>query len=341
MFYYVGNAGFKLSVEGLLNWLLVRASSVGARQTIDDAIRFQSEDAFPCVFTVALTDLVVPHPVELTATMRMVPFSGAEFIEHGILLPDMAQTLGMIRSAVQLEVRHPKLKDAAADSTSPSSLAAQALGNEARHRLDEARLCLGLVKPSRVRLVAARTSLPPEVPLTGYVSSGSWSSVVEPSVDTNFDAAECLQAHNVCTAFLALDSTVRRRLRVPMDRLQSAVGERHKMVDSAIDIGISLESLLIDEHGTEIMYKLAMRGARLLGADREDRETLFALFQGLYTARSRAAHGGELEDKIRTKGRGHVAPRAVLDEGYPLAARAIRKVIEMGKIPDWDDLVMG
>jgi hypothetical protein len=68
-------------------------------------------------------------------------------------------------------------------------------------------------------------------------------------------------------------------------------------VDSAIDLGIILESLFLPDQGAELSYRLKMRAGKLLGQTVDERETLSRHFGKLYDIRSTAVHTGELPRK--------------------------------------------
>ncbi len=122
-----------------------------------------------------------------------------------------------------------------------------------------------------------------------------------------------------------------------MQRLNSAM-RRKSAVDSAIDLGIALESIFLrdtTDDRSELTFKLRVRASRWLGATPEERGGLSALLRDLYAARSSAVHRGYVSDSIRGK-----PTHELLEEGHKLAAGALVRLIETGN-PNWDVVTYG
>ena len=172
-------------------------------------------------------------------------------------------------------------------------------------------------------------------PLGG--AGGSGSRPVPYAVTHDFTVTDCELARGVHAAFYPLSDIAKNGLRVPMQRLQNALLERRDPVDSAIDLGIALEAFLLsDNTKTEIGYRFALRGARLLATDPKEQGELYDALTSLYTTRSTAVRRGVLPTKPGKRREAWTAEQ--LAAGYPLAARAIRKVIELGGVEDWEDV---
>jgi hypothetical protein len=138
----------------------------------------------------------------------------------------------------------------------------------------------------------------------------------------------------VVNAFFVCPPALREELRIAIDRLNLAAGNLD-VVDIAIDLGISLEALLLHQMGRdrgELSYRLRLRGAALLGGTVADRKATYDVLNRMYGYRSAAAHTGRLDADVKY---------ANFDPGIALGARLIRKVIEHGAWPDWDARVLG
>lgn len=123
-----------------------------------------------------------------------------------------------------------------------------------------------------------------------------------------------------------------KSLAVPIDRLGRSRMNRSRE-DSAIDLGVSMEALLM--HGDskanqEIGFKLGLRAGWLLGANVEDRIAVKKRVGNLYAARSRAAHGGKLMPNDFDQ-----------EDADALVRTLINVVLERGEIPDWIRLTFG
>ena len=91
--------------------------------------------------------------------------------------------------------------------------------------------------------------------------------------------------------------------------------ERHRPGDpeSLLDLTAAYEALILNDGGQgELSYRLALRVARLFGPTYKDRHIVFEVLRGMYSARSRLAHG------------------ATLDSMKPLHASLVQAALEMG-----------
>ena len=123
-------------------------------------------------------------------------------------------------------------------------------------------------------------------------------------------------------------------MRIGLDRLNLALG-REEIVDRAIDLGISLEVMLL--HGirerTEMTYRASIRGATFLGGSQQDRMKTFKLLRVAYDLRSKAVHTGELKMGKKYNG---PPPKDLLEDAANLCASVARTLIKRGSFPDWE-----
>lgn len=169
----------------------------------------------------------------------------------------------------------------------------------------------------------------------GAWSSSGWADL---GVESREATDEDLEAfRDILTKYLALDDKRRSKLDVPLHRLREAARHRNP-VDRAIDLGVALEALLLDDQSEQVQLALQfrLRGAWLLGKDLDERKKLYKLLKDIYSYRSSAAHTGKLTKGI--KGYEHACGR--LAEGIKLCADAIEAVINVGDI-HWEDLLLG
>jgi hypothetical protein len=73
-------------------------------------------------------------------------------------------------------------------------------------------------------------------------------------------------------------------------RFESAF-ERHDLEDSLVDLWVAFEALLLPDAKQELRYRAALRIARLVGSNAEDRTRIFKLARASYDARSSVVHG--------------------------------------------------
>lgn len=108
-------------------------------------------------------------------------------------------------------------------------------------------------------------------------------------------------------------------------------------VDAAIDLGIVLETLFLQDRSderAELTFRLQVRAARYLAADPQERRRIYTLVGNLYKLRSKATHRGRVGEKIRG-----VPVQDLLDQGFGLAAVTLGRLISTGD-PDWDQVIL-
>jgi hypothetical protein len=108
-------------------------------------------------------------------------------------------------------------------------------------------------------------------------------------------------------------------------------------VDAAIDFGIAMEAVFLEDNDRdEITYRLTMRAGRFLGSDLASRQAARRLFSGLYDLRSKAAHRAAIPESVKNV----PAEYALLGYGYAQLRGTMRAILEEGKWPDWNELLL-
>jgi hypothetical protein len=109
--------------------------------------------------------------------------------------------------------------------------------------------------------------------------------------------------------------------------------------ERAIELGIALEALLMKGDSTanqEIRFKVGLRAAWLAGNAVDERADIFTKVRKLYDLRSKAAHSGQLatvDDPLERE--------IQLSEGTELVARLVKTILDRGRWPEWNHLVLG
>ena len=127
------------------------------------------------------------------------------------------------------------------------------------------------------------------------------------------------------------------KLRIPIDRWAKSMAEEDPN-DQIIDLGIALESLYVPESQSEVSFRFALHAAWHLGKDKTQRQELRKVFKQIYTARSDIVHTGRLRRKT-AKSLGDVSE--FVSRAQDLCWQGINSIIDAGKIPVWDDLIVG
>ena len=74
-------------------------------------------------------------------------------------------------------------------------------------------------------------------------------------------------------------------------------------------------------------YKLGLRAALLVGGSAVDRIEIKDIVKNFYDARSKVVHGSAAGKNL-----------AVIDQGLDICARVLRRMVEIGREPDWSKL---
>jgi hypothetical protein len=211
--------------------------------------------------------------------------------------------------------------------------------------LDAARLMVLLVEGD-VAPIPSHTLGPWEewVPCSGV--TGDWGQRHPRAAMNHMTKLAVSESHradwrSLLDQFVGLGKQDKRAVTTALDRLATSVHE-DQLEDSAIDLGIALEALLLSSHsgGGEFKLAFSLRGSWWLGTTPGERIELFALLQWLYKQRSQAAHGDRLDSQFRNHEGQDVPSHQALTIGRDLCRRVIRRTLELGGFPDWSSVVL-
>ena len=146
--------------------------------------------------------------------------------------------------------------------------------------------------------------------------------------ETEINEAKCLYKK-----LIDLDSgDSGKKVQISCDRWLKSKTPRNP-IDQIIDLGIAFESLYVPDGGRgEIRFKFAVHAAWHLGKDHEDRKALMEEFKKIYDWRSKVVHTGKLPNKEVDK---------IIERAQDLCRQSIMKILEDGKFPDWNSLILG
>lgn len=312
----------------LAEWLLGRAGTVGVNQAVEDLRRYLGTERLPCHSTVAVGGIEIDRAFDLGHGMQLVPWKDvwnsrtkravdqAETFHRSFYDPDCA----LLR-----EVELPRVHVHYTDTS--FHFQSRDVGTET-----DLLLCLGLPGPTAPVLLASWLEPPEWAPM--ITGSLSMPFVEGPGKAKPFPETAVVEGSRVFSNWLGLSEERRLELRVPMQRLNSAM-RRASLVDSAIDLGIALESIFLRDGQGALTFRLRVRAARWLGSTPEERRRLSATVGDLYAVRSRAVHEGRVPDAIHQR-----TTKELLEAGYELTARALVALISKGD-PDWDAVTYG
>ena len=167
-----------------------------------------------------------------------------------------------------------------------------------------------------------------------WVDSNPWRS------SPKAGKAHIKKAKDLYKKLVKFKSSDRTRLGIAIDRwLKSKT--REARIDQIIDLGIAFEALYVPDGGSgEITFKLKVRAAWYLGNDKEDRSDLLTKFRDIYKSRSNAVHDGQLGRTVKFGG-DNISASEFIKEVQELCHQSIIKILEKGRFPDWNSLIIG
>lgn len=161
---------------------------------------------------------------------------------------------------------------------------------------------------------------------------------------TNAEQTEIDKAKHYYNILDNPNSCIVDKLQIPIDRwIKSKTNKSN--VDKIIDLGIALEALYLSDsdYNREIRFRFSLHAAWHLGKDKAHREELLKEFKKIYDWRSTVVHTGKLPEKGRGKKKKPYPPEEVeafITNAQDLCQKSILKILEDGKFPNWNDLIL-
>ena len=154
--------------------------------------------------------------------------------------------------------------------------------------------------------------------------------------------SEIDQAKRLYGKLVNPNSNVRNRLQIPINRWIKSKTYKDS-IDKIIDLGIALEALYLPKDTIDqLSFQFRLHASWHLGKDKEDRELLLHEFKAIYTLCSKAVHNGEVPEKIQIrKGEERIDTSQFIPRAKDLCRQSIMKILEDGKLPNWNDLILG
>jgi len=328
-----------MTLDNLASWLLSRARVNGVEPSIEDLDTYARAKTFKSRFTVGLGGVTVTERHNLGQQMKLIP----DCEDVRLFLPKQERELKP--TGISLEIDHPKLfTEAAHPASAPDSLPTMKtyarcnqISADAFKRLDAARFCIALSLnhpvPEARRVAGVVESVPS--------SSGRGSFAIpyvpkyQPKELTPRQISAAVGLHAKLTALAS--SSLRERLLIALHRWHQSMQHSPVGVDTFIDVGIGLETVLVPDKESELTYRLKIRGARLLAdANLQSRQKMSRLLGALYGARSKAVHSGRMPDDVPKSVTPH-GPEHLAVIGREVLRQTIIAVIDRGR-DDWDEL---
>ncbi|USE01924.1 hypothetical protein JKJ11_07665 [Vibrio sp. SCSIO 43133] len=344
-----GSGASRVNLELLARWL-VRQAQVSSPELATQKLADFLDSQFTSGKNVlAISGVTVQDVVHITNKIKLIPFDelqashAKEAISPPYMKPEFAMKLGFA-PAIGSGYKPPEAAAVVDTEISP-----KAFGEEKHPRAQDFlplyEFCefLTLVKSGTPIPVASWSDVSNDTPCKQFLGGG-WSGQVIDIISRSsilLTQQEWDSHKDLYLKFCALPQSVRDLLRVPIERLNQA-RRRSDAADKAIDLGVAFEALLLNDksHKEQIAFTLRLRAALFLGSEFTKRQELINFFSSIYSCRSQAAHTGKLDAKIKVAHRGRVEAKKLLQEGDEYCVEAIIKIINLGKFPDWNELML-
>lgn len=312
--------------RNLIRRLLARAAEVGVNSAVDELRAYLELESGTTRATVWVRNVTTDRPLDLGSGVRALPMSALSD-------PALAQSIQSHQAATSpgegllLEMD---------DTQSPFFFAAPDPAKTMPHEwgpfpgvelVNETIKLMTLVGPSCP--VAALQTASIVTPALAFSMQGGGTSFHHPEVvAVGRSTAMTDEVRALRPLYGALSPKAKTLIDRSISRLNLAC-RRGSPADVALDAAIALETALGGGENTELTYRLALRAAFLLETGTADRRAVWSQVKQLYKMRSKVVHTGSTDSTGVDAG-----------EWTRLIARALRRLLEVGGIPDWDTLVL-
>lgn len=332
-------------IDDLLEHLLTIAFVRGPRYAADNFYECVEKSAVAIQFITMIDGVKIESPIEISEGISLVPipndtkdFPPYIVTPHFVHYTDYyGRTLIIVDQLVSPVFAHPE-EMSTTDFSIPFNRSN--VNNEYPNFVEE-EFCeaLSLTTKHLVNYVSWWSYIDPD---EAYAVDSMHSSAADipsrvhrsgiPPIEVNEE--DVRKAMSLYVTRKNLSSDVTRRLRVPIDRWMRSKTDPNP-VDVFINLGTALESLFLGDirYKGELRFRLALHAAWHLGSDAQERISLKREFARIYDLRSAAVHRGTLKDT-------DVSPEFTA-RAQKLCLKSITKIIQAGKFPDWNQLVMG
>src|ERR1017187_8732289 len=329
-----------LTFEKLAEWLVDRAKHVGPRAAVRDVDRFLSAKEIPIWQGANISPIKITRPIVLDDAMALIPFTEVSTDHARDRFLTGADEFTIFQSLQGAALVHlsiwPKEKIFVPrnDNTFPRDWVRWS-------KLETSASILAISTGVSVVQSAMWSQMPDWVPFSEIEGS---RPELPPELyrrpPKTLSLFRGFYARALHRKYWALDEVTRNMLHVPIERLNRALRSIGS-VDSAIDLGIALESIFLSERsddGGEISFALRVRSARFFGRSPAHRRAISSLIRDAYSLRSRAVHSGSFE---RSSRKNRIDPKSCLSRASSLLLLALRRIIRAGRMPDWDEVTFG
>jgi hypothetical protein len=334
-----GGGATRLELRFLAEWLLAQALQHSSETAVGRLEEFIHGDRRAVLEVLALSGITIEAEIELPSDVKLVPFSSlpqSQMSDHFVgiptwMVPEIRRPEVLATPTAALVIKDRNGIQLTQDFPEPPSI--QPSSHEILWGISR---CLTLFGPSAPTPVAHWFQVInwEQVPFAGTLSG--WGAYIHEIFPREVTSLPNMDVRGVVEQYLALDERLKKKLTVPLERLNLAL-RRQNRVDLAIELGIALESLLMADRDQDapISYLLRVRGALLGAGTLAEREELSKIVRDVYNLRSAAVHSGTLSARVSDR-----EADEILRKGLSVCAKLLAAVIDRGSMPEWDTLIL-
>ncbi len=341
-FLVAGGIRYLIGLEDFAQWLwtLYRANrnALAAVDKFESAIVSNTARARTCAI---LANVPLKAVIDVTPDIRVVPLAEIDESKVYKAFTKRWQEVGSTSEPSAVLVVNHRVSPLFL-SAKEASTVTEPPEEDRRLLIEDIKNCLGLVGPCAPVVMATWTEFPDaEAPCPDDARWHNGAEQYLPPV-APLGVFDENRAKELLKQFLELKPEVRVQIRISLQRLNAALRQTY-IVDRAIDLGVGLEALLLHDmdQSDGLRYRFALRGAVFLAPPGAERKAHFFQFRELYDLRSKAVHkgnitggGAKLPDLPR------IPYAAFLQDGARLCAALITTIIEHGRLPNWEDVIL-
>ena len=329
----------QFDLEAFLLWYLSRINNVGEQQARRDLDNYLNAESVTYLLVVWISNIKVDHKIHLFDDYYLVPFDEMPESLEKYMAHDSSglHQLGDDVADVAL-VRAIEIPKTYASTNGERFLISWIWRSELNEMLRLVDL-LTLIHGCCAHVSCYTGYLPENYPFGLFLGFNTDMHI--PYTHSHFcgpfeyvRTADTDMLKKQLAALLAKSDDEQELITRILQRISQAKN-RINIEDKILDLGIVLEMLLLnDQDQGEMSYRLALRGAYLLGASPTDRSCLYAILRRLYKLRSKVAHTGQLKGKMSS------SATEEIDKYFEIVEHVCSHIILSGW-PKWDALIMG
>lgn len=338
-----GGGFSSINIADLAEWLLIYSYKTNIQEAISSLNHYLNSSFTDAYVVFAISGLYVQNKIKITNEIDLIPFDQlppSHMKEE--LSPQILQQGVIFMSPAVNNYRPPSAALIKKVQIQPKYyLQGKEQISKKIDRSDLIELCIFLTIHDKatplnsVSWIELEKNVPCKNKLENSVSLPSY--IKSAKEDVSF--YHWFEYEDLYIQFIKLSEKNKKHLLIPLERLNIA-RQRDNYIDKAIDQGIALEALFLNDANNSNSFMLSLRAAHFLGESIEEKKELFNTFKSIYSCRSAAVHTGSLDEVEKRIKKQKLNINQLLNLSDELCIKAIKKIIKNGGFPDWDTIIL-